>query len=67
MAAQEGEARLAGGLLDRFGGVVGRGIALGLGRQAGEAFGGTAPVGCEGSAIGREVVATGFETTVSMN
>ncbi len=55
MAAQEGEARLAGGLLDRFGRVVCRRIARGLGRQAGKAFGGTAPVGCEGGAIGREV------------
>ena len=44
MAAQEGETRLAGGLLDRFGRIVSRGVAPGLGWQPSETLGGTAPV-----------------------
>ena len=36
MAAQEGEAGVARGLLEGLGRVMGRGVALGLGGQAGE-------------------------------
>ena len=38
MAAQEGEAGVARGLLEGLGRVMGRGVALGLGGQAGEPF-----------------------------
>ena len=55
MAAQEGEARVARGLLDGLGGVEAAAIALGLGGQAGEPFLGLAPIGREGGGIGREV------------
>ena len=55
MAAQEGETRVARGLLDRLGGLEGGGIALGLGGQAGEPLLGVEPIGREVRGIGREV------------
>ena len=52
MAAQEGEAGIACGLLEGLGRVIGRGIALGLGRQAGELLLGVAPIVGEAGRIG---------------
>ena len=57
MAAQEGEARLAGGLLDRLGFFMGRRIALRLRRQAAELLAGLAPIGGESCRIGGEIAA----------
>ena len=57
MAAQEGEAGVARGLLEGLGRVMGRGVALGLGGQAGELLPGAAPIGGEAGHIGREVAA----------
>ena len=52
MAAQEGEAGIARGLLEGLGRVMGGRIALGLGGQAGELLLGVAPIGGKAGRIG---------------